>query len=176
MKKREAMVDIETLSSHPDAAVIAIGLCLFNKDSIIDTSEILIDPRLAPGHRDPDTLEWWNSQDPKVFKKMMSGAIAPWIACEIFRERIQDWQPRVLWANPPSFDIVILRHLFYLYRIDFPVHFTKERDFRTVRKFADNLGVDYSEPYETRSAHDAVDDAVIQAKALQIMVRDLALI
>lgn len=174
--KKAAMTDIETLSSHPDAAVIAIGLCLFDETQILDSCEILIDPRLAPGHRDPDTWKWWNEQDPEVFEKMMSGVLTPWTACEIMAERISEWNPKALWANPPSFDVVILRHLFRLYHIDFPVHFTKERDFRTMRKFADELDINYREPYEMRSAHDAVDDAVCQAKALQIILRDLALL
>ena len=45
-----------------------------------------------------------------------------------------------------------------------------------MRKFADQLGVDYKEPYDERLAHDAKDDAVAQAKATQLILKGLALI
>jgi len=172
----QSMVDIETLSSEPDGAIIAIGLCVFNEGAILDSSEILIDPRLAPGHRNPDTLNWWNEQDPEVFKKMMSGTIPPWTACEIMNEHFKVWEPKTLWANPPTFDISMLRHLFKMYDQPFPMHYTSERDFRTMKSFAKEMGIDYSEPYNSRTAHDAESDAICQAQALQIILRDLALI
>lgn len=174
--KRAAMADIETLSSQNDAAIIAIGLCVFDEKTVFDSTEILIDPKLAPGHRDPKTLEWWNGQDPDVFRKMMSGHLTPWAACDQVELILDEWEVSILWANPPSFDIVIMRHLFDLYGKPFPIHYTNERDFRTLRKFADDMGIDYREPYEERTAHDAESDAICQAQALQIILRDLALV
>ena len=173
--KPETMIDIETLSSKPDAAVIAIGICLFDEVEVLESAEILIDPRLAPGRRDKSTLAWWNSQDPEVFRKMMSGTEPPWEACHYLAEIIEDWNAKVMWANPPTFDISIMRHLYEVVDIPFPIHFTGERDFRTLRKIADLHKVDYREPYAQRTAHDAESDAVCQAHALQIILRDLAL-
>ena len=174
--KRAGMVDIETLSSQSDAAVIAIGLCLFDEKEIIDSTEILIDPVLAPGHRDPDTYRWWCEQDSQVFNRMLSGDLPPWNACGAMAQVIEEWNPKTLWANPPSFDIIILRNLFRVYNIEFPIHYTKERDFRTMKAFAKQMGIDYSAPYDERTAHDAESDAICQAKALQIILRDLALL
>lgn len=174
--KLQAMVDIESLSSRPDGAIIAIGLCTFDENRIVDSSEILIDPRLTPGHRDPKTLDWWNEQDPEVFKKMMSGTMPPWSACEVMEEIMKDWGVSTLWANPPTFDITMLRRLFNIYEVKFPIHYTGERDFRTLRKIADDFDINYREPYDTRTAHDAESDAICQAQALQIILRDLALL
>jgi len=175
--KTQAMVDIETLSSNSDAAVIAIGLCLFDGKDVWGEHEILIDPQFTPGYRDPDTLDWWSTQDQEVFQKMMSGMVMPWDACDQMISYF-DAHPGVkqLWANPPSFDITILRHLFKLYDKSFPIHFTGERDFRTMRKFADGMHIDYKEPYEEREAHDAKSDAVCQAKAIQLILQGLALL
>lgn len=174
--KLAGMVDIETLASHPNAAVIAIGVCIFDDKEVYDSMEILLDPRLSPGHRDPDTLRWWNEQDPEVFKKMMSGDAAPWLACDMLAGFIRETGIKELWANPPTFDIAILRGLFKRYGKEFPIHYTGERDYRTIRKMADEFDIDYGEPYRERSAHDAMDDAICQARALQIMLRDLALL
>jgi len=175
--KRQCMVDIETLSSQPDAAVIAIGLCLFNHKEILDSRQFLIDPRYAPGHRDIDTLEWWQNQDSGVFTKMMSGEAMPWEIChEMYDLCRHEWKTRTIWANAPTFDISILRQLFKLYDIGFPFHFSKEMDYRTVKHFAKEMGIDFNAPLEERSAHDAESDAIAQAKALQIMLRDLALV
>lgn len=166
----EAMVDIECLSTEPDAAVISIGLCLFDAQQILASREILLDPRLSPGHRDARTISWWESQDPKVWEHAMSGKLAPSQACHTFREIIQEWGVEILWANPPQFDIVILRNLFKVSDVEFPIHHANERDFRTMRKLAGQYGIDYSEPYDRRVAHDAESDAVCQAQSLQIIV------
>lgn len=176
--KPQSMIDIETLSSQPDAAIIAIGICIFDEEEILDHQEILIDPQLAPGHRDPKTIDWWNEQEQGTRQRMMSGTVKPWDAClGIIDFFDQNPGVKTMWANPPSFDIIILRYLFRLYDRPFPIHYTGERDFRTIKKMAEEVGVDYSEPYdERRFAHDAVDDAITQARALQIMLRDLALL
>lgn len=175
--KKQVMIDIESLSSEPNAAVIAIGLCLFDEKDIIDTHQILIDPRYAPGHRDEETLAWWNRQTHGVFKEMMSGDTMPWDACQEMYEICRDkWKARTVWANAPTFDISILRQLFKIYGVEFPFHFSKEMDYRSIKHFAKQMGIDFSGPLNERLAHDAESDAIAQAKALQIMLRDLALI
>lgn len=172
------MIDLETLSTSPEAAVIAIGLVLFDESQIIAKTEILIRPTLAIGDRDEKTVDWWYSQDKAVFDKMMSGTSTPWGAVAKFIETWETWCNAYsldldLWANPPSFDIVILRFLFHKVGQPFPVHFSKERDFRTMKALALQQDIDFSEPYKTITAHDAVSDAIAQAKALQIIMRKL---
>lgn len=176
MMETELMLDIETLSSQPNAAVIAIGLVAFNQEEILNECEILIDPQFTPGHRNPDTLDWWHDQDSRVFRKMMSGGEYPWDACDQFVDFCNQYKKAPMWANPPTFGISIMRHLFKVYDKEFPIHFTRERDFRTIKKMAERVGVDYSEAYEERDAHDAVDDAKVQARALQLIRNGLALI
>ncbi len=166
------MTDIETLASTPDAAVIAIGLCCFKRHEIVETCEILIDPQLAIGHRDPRTIDWWRQQDPQVLKKMFSGTDEPWRACDKMVNFVKTYEKHLegFWANPPQFDIIILRNLFDRCGKKFPVHFRKERDFRTLKSFAHAKKIDYQSAYEGINKHDAVDDAVAQAKATQIIL------
>ena len=170
------MTDIETLASTPDAAVIAIGLCAFNRNEIIDSMEILIDPHLSMGHRDPKTIEWWRQQDPKVLEKMFSGKETPWAACALMTEFVRNYDKHLegFWANPPQFDIVILRQMFEVCGAKFPVHFRKERDFRTLKTLAHAKDINYQPAYEGINKHDAKDDAIAQARAVQIIMRALS--
>ena len=171
---RDVMIDIETLSSEQDAAVIAIGMAYFDNDQILATAEFLIDPRYAIGDRNPNTLSWWREQDFYVFNTMMSGHILPWEACDRMDQIIREWNPRAAWANPPSFDMNLLRRMYSKCGKEFPIHFSNERCFRTFKKLADELGISYrEEAYANRVEHDAVSDAVAQAKATQIIAASL---
>ena len=75
-------VDIETLATTNNAAVIAVGMCAFTLNDILESQLLLIDPRLAIGHRDPKTLAWWNEQDASIREHMFSGQLEPWQACD----------------------------------------------------------------------------------------------
>ncbi len=168
------MTDIETLSSRNDGAVIAIGLCVFDDYEIIDSMEILIDPVLAIGHRDPRTIKWWWEQDDAVRMKMFSGKETPWGACELFKAFcLQYKKADELWANPPQFDLILLRHLFDECEVKFPMHYRTERCFRTFKASAHKLHIDYQSAYEGISKHDAKDDAIAQARAVQLIIQAL---
>lgn len=180
--KPQISVDIETLASTPDGAVIAIGVLAFDPAAPVGhylaEKEILLDPRFSPGHRDPDTLEWWSEQGNGVFEQMMSGKLKPHQACGALAGFCLAWPDAPVWANPPSFDIVILRRLFKVIDIDlkFPFSFRQERDYRTIRKFAQALGIDYETPVSNPTPHDALADAKAQADSLKIMLRGLNLL
>ncbi|KPL28079.1 MAG: hypothetical protein AMJ72_05405 [Acidithiobacillales bacterium SM1_46] len=168
------MTDIETLSSRNDAAVIAIGICAFDEHEIFDSMEILIDPALAIGHRNPETVRWWSEQEPHVREKMFSGTLPPWAACDMLARFCGIYKnAKEIWANPPQFDLIILRHLFDECGVKFPMHYRTERDFRTLKALAHQRGIDYQSAYEGIDKHDAKDDAIAQAKATQIILRAL---
>jgi hypothetical protein len=168
------MTDIETLSSRHDAAVIAIGICAFNANEIVDAIEILIDPQLAIGHRNLDTIRWWNEQEEHVREKMFSGIHTPWSACTMLAEFCNNYKnAKEIWANPPQFDLTILRTLFDECGVKFPMHYTTERDFRTLKALAHQLHIDYQSAYEGIDKHDAKDDAIAQARAVQIIERGI---
>ena len=160
-----AMVDIETLSTKNDAAVIAIGLVAFDHIHIMQGYEILIDPQLAIGRRDQSTIDWWSKQDPAIRERMWSGKKDPWQACHEFIEIQREIGAKMIWANAPQFDIVILRSLFEACELEFPYKFFNERDFRTVKGLAKKWG--FSNPIEKKNAHSALDDAIYQAQCLQ---------
>lgn len=174
---KRAMIDLETLSVENDAAIIAIGTVIFDEKDIIGRQELLLDPRFVPGHRSNSTLEWWGQQDPAVFKKMMSGTLMAVEACAELGAFLDSHKPvDEVWANAPQFDLIILRRLFKVCKMEFPIHFRNERDFRTLIQLARSHAVRVNDAYRGRIAHSAVSDAEAQAKAVQIVLRTLRFI
>ena len=77
-EKYQVMIDIETLSTKNNAAILSIGAVKFNiKSGVIDTYYQNIDASTAKKfNRDIDksTLEWWSKQNPEALKR--KGVIA----------------------------------------------------------------------------------------------------
>jgi exodeoxyribonuclease VIII len=165
------MVDIETISSKPDAAVLAIGACVFTLDTIGETFEVIIDAKRAVqyGREDQSTRDWWASQDPHVRARMFGGTVDPVDAAQRFAEFVKRERVREVWANAPTFDCIILRHFFERTGVACPWHFRDERCARTVMNEAKEYGLNYSRAYADAKAHDALSDAIAQAKAVQII-------
>lgn len=176
---KSLMIDIETLATNDSAAVVAIGSVIFNGDDIIDTQLILIDPVWAVGHRDQRTCEefWMNREivPHKVFTEMLGGGIKPWDACVELMEFIYPHNIKAAFAYPPQFDFTILRSMFRQCNreYDYPVHYSLERDCRTLFKLAKARGVDLGSAYEGIEKHNALSDAIAQTKAVQICNREL---
>lgn len=171
-------IDIETLSLKSDAAILQIGACIFDHENIHEMFSITIDPILTPGRRDLSTWEWWQKQSLDVRNDVFSGKTTPWDAAIEF----QDWLERVgsldeIWANPPGFDIVILRNWYQAIgsnAMDKALPFRQERDYRTVRALARAKGVitEGAHLEEGLSPHIALDDAIHQARVIQTWIRE----
>lgn len=160
-------LDIETMDIGPEAAVLSIGARIFTKDGPTKGFEVFIDQNLAQqfGTLSMDTIKWWNKQDPLVYEKVFGGRLHPSDAVHQFMQFVAQHQPETVWANSPSFDCVILRHLFKQVNLTFPFHFTVERDFRTLFAIGRDINVDTRDCWEGMRAHMALDDATAQAKA-----------
>jgi exodeoxyribonuclease VIII len=168
------MVDIETLSSSPRAAVIAIGACVFTLEQEIgSTYEALIHPERAMdvGESSPDTMDWWKRQDIDVRRKMFSGTKLPGTVAAEFAAWVREQRVKEVWANAPTFDCTILRHLFVQTIVPCPWGFRDERCVRTVFAEAKERGFNYSKGYSETNAHDALADARNQARAVILCKR-----
>lgn len=165
------MIDLEAIASGPRAGVIAIGACVFHDHGTGATFERLIDPKLAAeyGERDEATIEWWGRQNPDVRARMFSGTAHPVAAANEFAEWYRAQKAVEVWANAPSFDCVILQHLFAQTGVKCPWQFRHERCVRTVFAEAKEYGFDYSKAYEGTAKHDAVADCLAQARAVTLI-------
>ena len=175
---RRLMIDIETMDSASTAAVIAIGACVFDETGVLDEPSFsaVINPELAKayGTVSDATMAWWFQQDADVRTRMFNGDASPNDVAKDFAAFVRAARLDEVWANAPTFDCVILRHLFSQLSLKTPWPFRDERCVRTVYAVGKQLGIDYSAGYSETGAHDAVVDARNQARAVAIVLRALA--
>jgi len=71
-----------------------------------------------------------------------------------------------MWANGPSFDLVILETAFKRTKVNVPWRFWHHRCFRTIKDIGGELGLVYPKEPEGEEdvLHNALDDAKRQAK------------
>ena len=172
---KHGMIDIETLSTSPTAAVIAIGGVAWFEGRVeqYETFEVLIDPSKAVGTRDPRTLQWWDEQDPSVRDRMFSGKASTAEALV----QLRNWYLRQgieeVWANAPTFDLIILEASFRALDLEAPWFYRDTRCMRTLTRLAKRKGIDYQGAYQNRAAHDALSDALAQARVVDLILSKL---
>lgn len=177
--RNAVMIDIETMSTEKNASILTIGATPFDphgddtEDSLRAKSALFgpisISSNQEEGrHICGDTVLWWMQQSEQARKSLVEGTpmqlknaiakFAKWIA------QLEP-KPTEVWANSPSFDLVILQSAFKQVNVIWPFFFSTERDLRTIKNIAypDNDMADFS----IGTAHDAVDDTIKQALMVQ---------
>lgn len=162
-------LDIETLSLKTNALVLQVGFCLINLDTGCRSMPVRLNvgrSQQEQRHQDPDTIAWWNNQDPDIRIAVLYPAASSMVSIQsVHFELSKVCQPhRTVWANSPSFDCVILRSLFEDCGLEAPWNFRDERCLRTMAKFVDPEG--NRKPPKNQNAHDALCDAEWQADYL----------
>lgn len=158
------MVDIETLATTPDAAIVSIGAVAFDENGLGETLHISVSPESCRKHGrrvDKETVRWWERQPDEASHILHGGRTLPAALAELagFVDGVGE-----LWANSPAFDAVILESAFRACDAEAPWEYYQWRDVRTLRKclptWPDEL---------TRGGveHDALDDARYQARCVR---------
>ena len=174
----ELMVDIETLSTQPNAIILSIGAVKFNpqvrnneEDIAVESFYVNIDRDDAASyglHTCPDTVAWWAAQSESARNALDKDAVNLRTAIERFTAFIGE-EPRVgkCWAKDPDFDVVILRQSFRAVKNgDFPVPYYLTRSVRTVTDLA--YPNEHDVPViRVGTHHNAVDDCISQALMVQ---------
>jgi hypothetical protein len=171
------MVDLETLSLRPNAAIISIGAVQFDYQTGELGAEFYcnIDPASAVeagGHIDADTVMWWMKQEKAARTALESNRLSIHGALEIFRgylmASLPDYMshPRI-WGNGAAADNVWLATAYKNAGIELPWHFTDDRCYRTLKNLYPDVVTE-----RTGVAHNALDDAKNQARhAIQLLRR-----
>lgn len=161
----DLMIDIETLGTTPGSAVFMIAAAEFNpltghvhRTLVIPIS--VAESMMAGFTTDPETLEWWATQDPEVRSKQMSGTKTPEEAFNELREFISEIDPDRVWAKSPIFDFLILKHSFEAVGVEWPVSFRQYADVRTIVDHGRRL-MNFSRPSHTTN-HEALEDCLQQ--------------
>lgn len=169
---KSVMIDIETLSTRPDACVISFGLAAFDDSGVFATEGCVIRAEEWNGHMDPATVRWWFTQSEQARAAVVApaaGARSALGAANTLGAFLVDYGNDELWANDPDFDVVIIRA--WWERVcgtgnKFPVSYKASRSCRTIYAEAKRRSIDLSSAWENHVPHDAVSDAICQAKAV----------
>jgi len=185
-KYGNVMIDIETLSTHKNAAIIEIGAVEFNKytgeigetyNCIINPSEWSDDDR----HIDGETIKWWFKQSDDARKRfteqqedVMYGSLsAALTALKYFImdcDSIDEDKNVVVWGNGAAFDIAILESAYECWNIPIPWKFWSVNDVRTIVDL--NPSIKANCKFDGVK-HSAVDDCKHQIKYLTETIKSL---
>lgn len=173
-KQYQVMVDIETLSTRGNAAILSIGATKFNIESgVIDTYYQNIDASSAKKydrHVDKGTIEWWSRQNKQALKQLMIDTIPFERAINEFR----DWygtKSIPIWGNSAGFDVQILESAMYSIGHEKPPWlYWHIHCFKTATNL---VGVSNAKirANEDDTHHNALDDAISQTNTLVKILR-----
>ena len=153
------MLDLETMSTAPDAAIVAIGAVCFDSERLNDYfyRTIDLDSAIKAGGRvDGPTVLWWLRQSEGARTSLTVGQ-------EDIKDalgQLTDWLPQDLeglWGNGSDFDNVILRSAYERCGWSSPWAFRQNRCYRTLKSLFPDIAL------EQPNNHNALADAKAQA-------------
>lgn len=172
------MIDLETLSTSPNATITQIGVVAFDRHGVKDEGlRIDVDPeeQIQAGQDVSwSTIEWWLNQSDAARDGLtgpprrltMSQALR--MTSEYFERYCGDPWKRRAWSNGAGFDVVIMEGAYRRYKALCPWNFSRVRDVRTLAALCPNV-----ERVQPEVAHDALSDAIAQAEWMIACARDL---
>lgn len=166
----DVMIDLESMGTRTDSAVVAIGACEFDmdRDAIGALFYATADLSDAVGHglkMDAGTVKWWLQQGDKSRQEIARPQFRLPVALGLFADWLHERGPREevrVWGNGPSFDNAMLSHSYAACGIELPWRFRNDRCVRTLCAMYPSIAADAREGVH----HNALDDAIFQAQYL----------
>lgn len=173
-RARHVMLDLETMGTSPDAAIVAIGAVTFEPADGTCPARYFQPVQLetavaAGGTIDPGTVQWWMRQSDAARAVLQGGApivdalvgFAAWLA------DAADGDVQV-WGNGADFDNVILSRAYTRARMARPWRTYANRCYRTAKNLRPEVPL-----HRIGVHHHAADDAASQAMHLMAIFRAL---
>lgn len=160
-RRDPVMLDLETLGTGANSAIIAIGAVKFDPEKMLITDNFyrVVDRescfRIGMTY-DQDTLDWWAKQSPEAKTVLTQPGVS-------INEAIHDFaswiHPKTqVWGNGSDFDNVMVAETFRKHGKKLPWQFWNNRCYRTMKNMFPSV------PLVRRGVHHhAVDDAETQA-------------
>jgi hypothetical protein len=169
------MIDLETLSTNTDAAILTIGAVRFDlsEPDLNNAKELYIKVDLDSCaeldlHIDDSTIEWWSTQSAEAQDEAFGLTNRIHIQAAFDQLYKFCWGANTVWSNGSGFDLVICENIFKKLKKASPWKYWQCRDCRTIY----NLSIDPELPVTT--AHNALEDAKAQALGVQNVCRQLS--
>lgn len=174
--KNDVMIDLETLSTTPDAAILSIGAVKFDpfgdelKKADMDSFYVRVDldscDKLNLAISD-STIEWWSKQSQEAQDEAFNPAGRIDVVDAMNQLYKFCWGAKRVWSNGSGFDIIILETVFRKIEKAYPWSYWAVRDCRTIY----DLGINANRPPVLK--HHALEDAWNQAVGVQNVCREL---
>jgi len=160
------MIDLETLATTPNAAILTIGACKFDPTATDVHStyyeRIVLETQEDYGRViNEDTLAWWSQQD-KQIQEDAFGEGADRIDLKDAMKKLYTFGLGTtnVWSHGAIFDVVIIEDICRSFQQAVTWKFWEVRDTRTLFDLA-NVSV------RIEGKHNALTDAVAQSRAVQ---------
>jgi hypothetical protein len=186
------VLDLETTSTAPNAAILQIGAAIpsFDHDFLptdfpttfertIRYEDVTNLCKLGQLDMSDATMEWWDKQDPETKRIVFSGQTSYVEAMSDFRDwmltitQASEGKKVAVWGNDVGFDNVILRHSLDLLGLHNVWSYQNNRCFRTLRALFPLTSSQKSrvEAYTLGlRKHLASDDAAYEAAVMEMIV------
>lgn len=177
--KTDVMLDIETLSTAPNAAILSIGAVAFELwgDGPLSgtgvysfLTNIELQSCLFYGQKaDGGSFKWWMAQEDKARAALFDPEpLAMHQALAQFRDWYEEFGPARLWSHGANFDVPILDSAYRAMGFDSPPwQYNAVRDTRTLFHVAGAPWDDWFEEMRVGTEHNALDDALTQVLMVQ---------
>jgi hypothetical protein len=170
MANTDVMIDLETLATSTDAAILTIGAVKFDpfgkdvEEPAMNSFYVRVDldscDEIGLVTND-DTIVWWANQSKEAQEEAFSPDNRIHIT-EAFNQLYKFcWGAKRVWSNGAAFDVVICETVFKRINKAVPWNFWQVRDVRT----AFDLGINPNRPPVLK--HHALEDAWNQAVGIQ---------
>jgi hypothetical protein len=165
--KTEVMIDIETLSTKQNAAIVQIGAVKFClSKGIISTFKVNVCPKSCKEHGlhiDKKTIEWWGEQSKEARQSWSKDPQQLGVALQYFLSWYGE-KSHPTWSKGSYFDFPILENALNSCDYQVPWKYWDVYDYRTLINVC---GIDDRKLKSEGSVyHDAVSDCEEQVKVL----------
>tara|TARA_B100000989_G_C19462724_1_gene436944 strand:- start:294 stop:821 length:528 start_codon:yes stop_codon:yes gene_type:complete len=171
-----AMIDLETLSTSPNAVILTVGGVKFDPNTQMKSySEMYfrvdVDSQTKMG-RDvmQDTVDWWSKQPKEISDEAFSDSNR--VSLDEMIKSINKFSVGVdvFWCQGPLFDYAILQDIYKQLGHPAPWQYWQIRDSRTLFSLVPR---DLNE--KRQDLHNALEDCRFQAKKVQKVYRQLGI-
>ena len=171
-----AMIDLETLSTNPNAVILTLGAVKFDPYTVMKPYDDLyfrvdVDSQTEMG-RDvmQDTLDWWSRQPKEISEEALSDDDR--LPLNDMVKAINKWSVGVdvFWCQGPLFDYAILQDIYTQLGHPQPWQYWQIRDSRTLFSLVPR------DNEKREGHHNALQDCIFQAKKVQKIYKQLGIV
>ena len=168
---RHCMIDLETLSTNLNAAILTLGAVIFDPFTNDPMQELYIRIKLEEQEElgaeiDPNTIEWWSKQQPEIIEEAFGEENRITIQEAMSQFHKFAWNCDKFWSHGATYDLIILQLMFKQVVLAYPWSYYDMRDTRTLFDLAD------AEMPQAQK-HNALEDAKRQAIGVRNVYKKL---